>query len=715
MIASEVKRIDGPLKVTGEACYAGEFADARLLYGVIVSAAISKGRLRSLDTRAAEAQTGVVKVFTHQNVDSPQVSDEEFRDMVAPPGSPYRPLGDDRIRFPYQPIALVVAESFEAARAAARLVEADYATEPHEVDLRSHLERSRPPQKGKLGYAEPPDPRGQPDKAFEHAAVQLEATYFQPAEHHNPMEPHATTVVWEEDGHLTVYDKTQGIVNTSSFLKRVFGLGADRLTLRSPYVGGAFGSALRPQAQLYLAVLAALNLERSIRVVLTRQQMFSFGHRPQVWQRVALGADREGKLEALIHEAITETSRFEEYAETVVDWAATLYECPNVRLSYQSVPLDLYTPLDMRAPGGVTGLFALECALDELSYKLSLDPLELRLRNYSHQDPATGKPFSSKELKQCYMLGAEAFGWSKRPPQPRSLAQGHELVGYGMATGIWEVMQMECSARAVLDPSGRLTVSAATSDIGTGTYTIMTQIAAEFTGLPLDRITFILGDSRLPSAPLEGGSMTAASVGSAVKAVCDKLMQELASRAGMSVEQTRQEVWARDLQQLLDGSQLEVTATSQPPGKAEDFSTYTHGAAFAEVRVDRELGTVRVARVVNAAAAGRVLNPKTARSQVLGGVVWGLGMALLEHSQLDPLAGRFVNHNLAEYHLPCHADMPDVEIILVHEDDPHINPLGVKGLGEIGGIAVCPAIANAVFHATGIRVRQLPITLDKLL
>ncbi|MCA9797076.1 MAG: xanthine dehydrogenase family protein molybdopterin-binding subunit, partial [Candidatus Eremiobacteraeota bacterium] len=492
-------------------------------------------------------------------------------------------------------------------------------------------------------------------------------------------------------------------------------LGPDRLTLRSPFVGGAFGSALRPQAQLYLAVLAALELERSLRVVMTRQQMFSFGHRPQVWQRVALGADREGRLQTIIQEAVSETSRFEEYAETVVDWAATLYECPNLRLSYRTVPLDLHTPLDMRGPGGVTGLFALECAMDELSYKLSMDPLELRLRNYTYQDPASGNPFSSKELKQCYMRGAEAFGWSKRPPQPRSLAQGNELVGYGMATGIWEVMQMQCSARAVLEPSGRLTVSAATSDIGTGTYTIMTQLAAEFTGLPLDRITFLLGDSRLPPAPLEGGSMTAASVGSAVKAVCDKLMQQLASRAQLSVEQARQEVWSRDLEGLLEGQKLEVTATAQPPNEAEEFAAYTHGAAFVEVHVDRDLGTVRVTRVVNAVAGGRVLNPKTARSQVLGGVVWGLGMALLEHSTLDPIAGRFVNHNLAEYHLPCHADMPEVDIILVHEDDPHLNPLGVKGLGEIGGIAVCPAIANAVYHATGTRVRQLPITLDKLL
>jgi xanthine dehydrogenase YagR molybdenum-binding subunit len=442
-------------------------------------------------------------------------------------------------------------------------------------------------------------------------------------------------------------------------------------------------------------------------------------------------------LEALRHRAIANTSRFEEYQENVVNWSGALYRCANVEYGYEIAPTDLYTPLDMRAPGGGIGTFALESAMDELAYATGVDPMALRLLNYSNKDQNHNKDYTSKKLRQCYQQGAERFGWDKRSPAPGSMRDGHELVGWGMATGIWEAYQMKTSVRVSLSSSG-LTVSTASADIGTGTYTIMTQIAAELLGLPLEKVTARLGDSSLPASPIEGGSWTAASVGSAVQTVCLGLREELVKQAkklkdSPLAQAGNEEIVFEDGRIAVKGdssrsvSLMDVVAQakdgtveyegSESPGLIDSYryARFTHSAVFAEVKIDDELGIVRVTRLVNAVAAGRILNPLTARSQIIGGVAWGMSMALHEETLVDHRYGRYVNHNLAEHHVPVNADVPEIDVIFVEEKDDIINDLGIKGVGEIGVTGTAAAIANAIFHATGHRVRDLPITPDKVM
>lgn len=736
-IGQPISRVDGRAKVTGRAKYAGEHQASDLAHGVVVSSAIAKGKILHIDSQEASRLPGVLAVFTHENAPRLARSDRDYQDEVAPPGSPFRPLEGNQIRFSGQPVALVIAETFEVARHAASLVKVNYERQPHATSLEQQRRKDVYQPKEREGIPLTKPPRGDADQAFSQAAVKLEVEYHVPVEHHNPMEPFATTVIRATDGKLTVYDKTQGVQNIHDYLCNVFGCSQDDVRVLCPYMGGGFGSGLRPQYQVFLAVLAARELKRSVRVTLTRQQMFTFGHRPETWQRVALGARADGTLEALIHEAVGETSQFEDYSEPVVTWSSLLYRADNVRLDHRLAKLDLYTPCDMRAPGAVWGLYAIESALDELATQLNIDPLELRLKNYTDRDLNDDKPFSSKELRACYHRAAEKFGWSRRNHQPRSMREGNWLIGWGLASGIWEAMQQPAAAKAVLSADGKLAVSSATGDIGTGTYTIMTQIAAERLGLPLESVTFKLGDSSLSKAPVEGGSFTAASVGSAVHAACEKLRENL-FRIAQAMESsplkgvTLEEVTLADrrLQLRTDASRgvalsdllrhaerdsLEAEAAVQPDARREEYATYAHSAIFAEVRIDEDLCTIRVPRIVTAVAGGRILNPKTARSQVLGGIVWGIGSALEEESVLDHAFGRFMNHNLAEYHVPVNADVRDIEVIFVNEDDDIVNPLGAKGLGEIGVVGVAAAIANAVFHATGKRIRKLPITLDKLL
>jgi xanthine dehydrogenase YagR molybdenum-binding subunit len=664
-------------------------------------------------------------------------SDRAYHDEVAPPGAPFRTFHENEIKYSGQPVALAVAESFELARYAASLVRVEYEREPHVTDLEQQRAKAYKPRE-REGIPLTSKPRGDPDKAFAGAPVQLDAEYRVPVEHHNPMEPFATTVIRHDDGTLTVYDKTQGVQNVHDYLCNVFDVPKDQLRVLCPFMGGGFGSGLRPQYQVFLAVLAARELKRSVRVTLTRQQMFTFGHRPTTWQRVRLGARPDGTLEALVHEAVGETSQFEDYSEPVVTWSSLLYRCDNVRLDHQLARLDLCTPCDMRAPGAVWGVYAIESAMDELAVKLGMDPVELRLKNYTERDlNDENKPFSSKELRACYRQAAEKFGWAKRNLQPRSMRDGNTLIGWGMASGVWDAFQLPASANATLTADARLTVGSATEDIGTGTYTIMTQIAAERLGLPLENVTFKLGDSSLPKAPVEGGSLTAATVGSAVYAVCQKLRETLFNAAqkmdqsplaGASLDavtfaegqirlagDASRAVPLSDVMRHAKLDTIDAEASAAPGPERSKYATYAHAAVFAEVTVDQDLGTIRVPRIVTAVAGGRIINPKTARSQVMGGMVWGIGSALEEESVIDQAFGRFINHNLAEYHVPVNADVHETHVIFVDEKDDVVNPLGAKGLGEIGVVGVAAAIANAIYHATGKRVRDLPITLDKLL
>ncbi len=732
-LGAPVARVDGRAKVTGAARYAAEHPAPDLVFGVAVNSSIVRGRITQIDVAAALAVPGVLDVLTHQHRPRMRSLGLMHKDSIAPGGSPFKPLYDEEVRYSGQPVALVLAETFEAARHAAGLVQVHIDAQPHETRLLPNMQKARRPSRLKLGYAPPPKPRGDVDKALANAAASVDLQFHSGVEHHNPMEMHASTVVRGDDGHLTIYDKTQGSQNCRWVVSHAFGIGRDKVTVRNPYVGGAFGSGLRPQYPLLLAVMGALQLKRSVRVVLTRQQMFTFGHRPETWQRVQLAADADGALTAIVHDAVAETSRWEDYVENVVNWSAFLYSCPSVKLGYKVLELDQYTPLDMRAPGGAHGVHALEVAMDELAHRLRVCPLDLRLRNYSERDAAADLPYSSKALRACYELGAARFGWAGRPLAPRATREGHELVGWGMATGVWDALQMFARAEATLGAHGRLEVACAASDIGTGTYTVMSQIAAAAMGLPLEQVRFRLGDSTLPVAPVEGGSSHVATVGSAVQGVCDKLKHTLFDLARGLAQSPLQGMAYGDVV-FADGA-IRVAANpavamffsdilaqaGKPQLQARylmlprllqqrKYARYTHGAVFCEVKVDELMGTVRVTRLVSAIAAGRILNPTTARSQILGGQVWGISAALLEHTLVDHTLGRFMNHSFAEYHVPTNADIAELDAIFVEEDDRIVSALGAKGVGEIGMIGVAAAICNAVHHATGRRVLHTPMT-----
>ena len=726
-IGKPVDRVDGKLKVTGQARYAAEFPEDGLLHGSVVSSSIASGRVVSIDASEALKVPGVVAVLDHNNRPSISSYDESYEDADSADGSPFRPFYNDNVLYSGQPLALVVAETLELARHAGSLVRIEYEQKLHETDMATALEQAH------KAPAELPEPRGNFEAELASSALSVDVTYSTPSEYHNPMEPHASTVLYQADGSLSIHDKTQGTQNCQDYLHKVFGLDKDKIRVQAAFVGGAFGSGLRPQYQLPLAVMAALQLKRSVRVTLTRQQMFTFGYRPRTFQRLQLGAAANGRLLAVGHEAIGQTSRFEDFTEHVVEWSGMLYHCDNVKLGYKLVPLDVYTPLDMRAPGAALGMIGLECAMDELACAVAIDPVRLRVINFAERNGNEDKPYSSKELLECYRQGAERFGWERRNPEPRSMREGRQLVGWGMAGGVWEAMQNKASAKASIDAQGRLVVSSATTDIGTGTYTVMTQIAAESAGVELDNVTFLLGDSSLPTAPLQGGSFTVSSVGTAVQQACQALQRQLleiakernTAFASVTPEQVRfeagylhlgdQVVSMAELAAAQEHGVVEVQIDAEPDKKRDGYATATHSAVFVEVLVDEDLGTIRVNRVVNAVAAGRIVNPKTAASQILGGVVWGLGMALQEEALLDHDLGRQMNHNLAEYHIPVNADIGDIDVLFVEEHDEIVNALGSKGVGEIGIVGVAAAVANAIYHATGKRVREFPITLDKLL
>lgn len=729
-IGSPTSRVDGRDKVTGAAKYAGEFNVSGLLHASVIGSTIAKGRISRIDASEAMSVDGVVAVLTHENRPPMADNDKAYKDAVAPDqGSPFRPLYDDKIRFSGQPIALVLAEDSETARFAASLVRVEYEPEKHVTDIHAKLNDA-------VALKAPARPRGDAASALTAAPVRHHGEYYVPIEHHNPMEPYASTVVWESDGKITVYEKTQGVQNVHDYVCNVFGLRPEEVRVMSPFVGGAFGSGLRPQYQVVLAVLAARALMRSVRVVLTRQQMYSLGYRPAMVQRIDLGAKVDGTLNAIAHDATTVTSQYENFHRNETTWSGLLYKSATASYAHKLARLDLSTPCDMRAPSATTAVYALESAMDELAVALKLDPLELRLRCYSERDQNSNLPFSSKNLRECYRQGAEAFGWDKRSPEPRSMRDGSELVGWGMATGIWEALQMPIAVRIALTANGHAEVSCATSDIGTGTYTIMAQVAADMLGLTLDSVDIKLGDSTLPQSPVEGGSWIAASVSNAIVTTSGAIRKELLRLAkkmrnsplaaatpeevalsdGMLVS-ARDATRAVSIAEIMHNGGVDRIVKEETTrfAKKSAYAHNTHSAIFAEVKVDEQLNVVRVTRVVSAVAGGRILNAKTAHSQIMGSVVWGIGMALHEETLIDHTFGRIMNANIAEYHVPVNADVHDIKVIFVDEKDAIVNPLGVKGLGEIGIVGVAAAIANAVYHATGKRVRALPITLDKLL
>lgn len=738
LIGKPINRLEGKAKVTGEAKYAGEYNVPDLLYGYVVNSKITKGHIVRIDATKARAFAGVIEIFTHENRPKLAWLDLKYSDMDAPPGTVFKPLHDNEIKYNGQPIALVVAKDFETARYASTLVEVVYEKESFETCLENNFAKARDQKTGMATILRPPPPKptGDFEKAFENAPVKVTAEYHHGTEHHNPIELFATTTVYEGDGKLTIYDKTQGTINNQVYVANVFGLHFKDVRVIAPFVGGAFGSGLRPQYQLFLCVMAALELKRNVRVTLERKQMFAFSHRPQTYQKTRFCADQDGKVTGLNHYAASETSQYEDNIEIVVPWSHRLYPAANTLFDYKLVPLDLPTPLDMRAPGGSTGMYAIECTMDELAYKLNIDPLELRLRNYSEIDAAEEKPFTSKELKQCYLKAAEKFGWSKRNPVPGSMTSGNKLVGYGMATGMWDAYQLPARVEALINREGKLEVHNATTDIGTGTLTVMTQIAADQLGLSIEDVIFQYGDSKKPFSMFQGGSLITASTGVAiivaVKALKAKLIKKVKAISDSPFKDVKEEnitfrsgyVYSGlghsiSLKEIISANKGKVIGTTNMGKphllKLRKYSKATHSAAFVEVEIDKDLKTINVTRAITAVAAGKIINPKTARSQILGSMVWSISKALREETILDENLGRYMNSNLAEYHLPVHADIHDLDVIFADEKDDLINELGVKGIGEIGLIAMPAAIANAIFHATGKRLNNLPIHFDELL
>lgn len=753
-VGKPLDRVDGRAKVTGAARYAADFQVPNVAHACLVPSTIAHGVVTHIDADEARRQPGVLKVITHE--DKPHLFDVSMDHQTGKPGQTFLPLQGPDIKYAGQYVAIVVAETLAQAQHAAGLVRVAYAkvTEP-KTELKQVMDQAFAPKK--IGRGDKPDSvRGKPDDALAAAPVKVDQVYTTPNESHNPMEMSATIAAWDGD-RLTLYDATQWVYGARSVISTWLGVNDDRVRVIDPYVGGGFGVKGSIWPHEGLAAVATKMVGRPVKLMLTRQNMFSgIGHRPETHQRVALGAEKDGKLTAIIHESTSQTSVWkDEWTEPAAKQTRMLYACPNVRTSHRLAPYSMNSPTQMRAPGHATGTFALEVAMDELAYALNLDPLELRRVNYAKEDEDEKKPFSSKALTACYDEAAQRFGWSKRNPQPRSMRDGHVLIGYGMATATYPTNRAESKAKVKLLPDGRLLVTTASHDLGTGTYTILTQIAAESFGLRPEQVKVEIADTVLPEAPVSGGSQTAASVGSAVKLACQKGTTLLFERAAADPQSPLHKKPAAqmalaggrvflkdspstgepitDLLKRNGGRAIEADSDAKPelnagPSSAEgeaagkpkppspsEFSKHAWGAQFCEVHVDEQLRQLRVARFTGAFAAGRILNAKTAHSQVLGGIVWGISAALHEEIVLDPRRGKIVNDNLADYLVPVNPDVPAIDCFFVKEEDPNVNPLGVKGVGELGITGAAAAIVNAVYHATGMRIRDLPVRMDKLL
>ena len=708
MSGQPLNRIDGRAKVTGGARYTAEWPIENLAYGVIVQSAIARGAITSIDAAPASAAPGVIAVLTADN--APRLPQGGRAGVNPPAGRVLSLLQTREVRYNGEPMALVVADSFERATYAASLVRATYRAEPAAVDMATEVLSAQPYTQKILGQFEPSSRRGDPASALQEADVTVDGTYTTPLETHNAMEPHATIAQWNGD-RLTLYDATQYVYGVKRFVAKTLGLADDDVRVVSKFVGGAFGSKGSAWSHVVLAAMAARHVNRPVKIVLTRRQMFGpVGARPYTVQHLVLGARRDGTITAITQDVASSTSTFEDWVESSTLQTRMLYDVPNVQTSQSLVRLNLGTPTFNRGPGESSGTFGLESAIDELAYRLGIDPIELRLKNYAEHDPERGVPFSSKSLRSCYARAAERFGWSRRNPTPRTMRDGDTLVGLGMSTATYPAKRQPASALARLTAEGTIVVQAATHELGTGTYTSMSQVAADALGVPVERVRFELGDTNYPENPISAGSMTAASTGSAVHAAAVALRQRIESLGGRAADLAS----CRSLIVKNGGRDIEARASVKPGDEQQRYSMHSFGAVFAEVRVDADVGEIRVARIVAAYGVGRVLNQKTARSQLVGGIIYGLSMALHEQTAIDPGTGRYLNADLSEYLVPVNRDVGHIDVLLVDESDPHVDPIGVKGIGEIGTTGVAAAIANAVYHATGTRVRDLPITLDKL-
>ena len=734
-IGQPLSRVDGRLKVTGAARYAADIPIADLLHASIVHSIIANGRLASLDTTAAERAPGVVAVFTYRNMPRMNPTPKPWS-QLHPHGQSYLPLQDDKIHYAGQPIAIVVADTGDQAEHAGTLVKVEYEVQRPAVFGPDAMKNAvDPPQflwpvSSAVGNAEAGIAAGD---------VTLEHTYSTADRHHNQIEPHVTAAVWDSTGTLTLYTPTQCLFGERELVSIVLGLALEKITIVSHFVGGGYGGKAYVWPHTLLVALAAKVLNRPVRLQLTRAQMYSMvGHQPATVQTIALGARKDGKLTGLRHESTTPTSVFDNYIEYAANCSRFLWSASGgIATNHRIVSTNRGTPTVMRAPHEALGHFALESAMDELSYACDIDPVQVRLLNDTDVDPYSGRPFSSRAMRKCLIEGAARFGWVRRRPEPRSMRDGRFLIGQGVASAIYTHWRWPAKARVTLSRDGTALVEAGTQEMGTGTYTVMQQVAADTLGLPFEKVSVRIGDTRLPYSHGSIGSATMANAGSSImlaaKAARDKAIAMAiggsaptfpgaAARdvvvgggaltlAGRNVSVTYSDLLARNrLSTLVGDGDYDPVEEAKGPKAIFSFS-----AVFAEVRVDPDLGLVRLNRFVGAYDAGRIINPKTARSQAIGGVIWGVGQALLEQSDTDPVMGRFVNRNLSGYLVPTNSDIPQLDILFVGEFDDEASPIGVKGMGELTAVSVAPAIANAVYHATGKRIRELPITLDKLL
>jgi xanthine dehydrogenase YagR molybdenum-binding subunit len=732
-VGQPLTRQDGILKVTGAARYAADHHPAGMLYAVLAVSSIARGRVAFLDVQAAKALPGVVDVMTPANKPAlAQDPDEKSNPFM------FRLdlLQSDKVRYANQPIAVVIAETLEAATEGAVLLSPRYEMEPARVGLDS-AESFVPPV---VGVGSPSqEHRGDVEGAIAAAPKRIAAVYETPPQYHNPMEPHAIVALWDGDT-LSIDTPSQGLTLAQGRLAGLFGIAPDKIHIRSPFLGGGFGCKGLISGPQVLGIMAARLVGRPVKLVLRRDQMYGpIGHRAPTHQTLRLAADDDGRLMALDHRTRTSSSTFDDFFEPASGISHSLYASDAIATSYEAVRLDTGTPLFMRAPGEATGSVALESAIDELAHACGMDPLVFRLQNYAEVEPMSGKPFSSKALRECYARGAERFGWQSRKLAPRQMRDRNGfLVGWGLGTATFPALMFEGHAKATLRQDGSGLMEIGAQDMGQGAWTALAQIAADSLGLDLDHIVFRAGTSDLPDAGIAGGSAHTATAGTAIhNAGADVIarMADLATNdrrsplfgagnAGVVArggrlfrrdDESRSESYA-DILARAGLAQIEGHGRSAAnPAAQSTYAMYSHGAVFAEVKVDPDLGQMRVTRVVGAFAAGSIINPRMVRSQLYGGMIWGVSFALHEQAIMDPRSGRLMNPNLSEYHIPVNADVPSLEAILIEEHDPHVNPLGIKGVGEIGITGTAGAVANAVWHATGVRVRKFPITLNRLI
>lgn len=726
-------RADGRAKVTGRALFSAEHKIEGLVYGVLVGSTIAKGYIKNMVLHEAKNAPGVIDVIYYLNC--PDVPGYKPAPNAEPDGfiddsKALKVFYNNRVESNGQPVALVLADTYERAVHAASLVKMDYHSESFETDFDKNK------QNDQLLAAPEEYSRNEKD-AWKNADVKLEAEYSIPIETHNPMEMHATIAVWENDKKLTVYDKSQGPKYTQSHLAKMFGLEEANVKVITEFVGGAFGNALRSWPHVHAAVIAAKKLNRPVKVTLNREQMFTMvGYRPQSWQKIGIGASKNGKLTGITHQAVSATSSYENFTEGIVDVSQWLYDCPNVNTNYHTLPLQMNTPTWMRGPGPASGCFGLECALDELSYLLSMDPVELRIANDTTVNPKSKLPWTSRYLKECYALGKEKIDWDKRPAVPGSLKENGMLTGYGMAVGVFWAGRSDATVKAVLKQDGTLLLESAVSDMGPGTSTALQKIGKEQMGLAEGEVKFQLGNSTLPNGPIQGGSGSVTALGTAAMGACDELkikLKELAvekiaafkklkpkhilyEQGNLVAEKDKNiSIHFSSLLQQINKEEIEVTKSTGSFSDWEKYDARSFSVHFVKLQVHPLTGVIRLKHMVSVADAGKIINEKTARSQMVGGAVGGIGMAMTEETLVDHRFGRYINSNFVDYHVPVHADAPPVDVLFVNKPDYIISPTGAKGIGEIALIGVAPAILNAVYNATGKRIRKLPVTPDNLL